>query len=218
MSLQRLLRCKQGAVASSDIACCESTWLLRKHDISSSSLSERGALRDVHLDADGLHARLQHLCHLRRPQPPGKDSLPRSNSQAHLNTIIQPIQTYICQLYIQWFPLMCALHQQHLAKVPTDFRFITAGIQTSPLTVTPFTVTLCLQWQFWQVPNDWLVSKLPLLTVTIWFQWHFAIAWSRGCHCKRGRLYRCALPIVTLFVPGQSVTVGKRHYSHAYLL
>ena len=25
-------------------------------------------------------------------------------------------------------------------------------------------------------------------------------------------------PIVTLFVPGQSVTVGKCHYSHAYLL
>ena len=50
-------------------------------------LSERGALRDVHLDADGLHARLQHLRHLRRPQPPGKDLLPRSNSQvlkAHL--------------------------------------------------------------------------------------------------------------------------------------
>ena len=25
-------------------------------------------------------------------------------------------------------------------------------------------------------------------------------------------------PKVTLFVPGQNVTVGKRHYSHAYLL
>ena len=48
---------------------CEKT---RHHPI---PISERGPLRDVHLDADGLHARLQHLRHLRRPQPPGKDSV-----------------------------------------------------------------------------------------------------------------------------------------------
>ena len=47
--------------------------------------------------------------------------------------------------------------------------------ETSPLTVTLFTVTLHLQWHFWHAPNDWFVSKLPLLTVTAWLQWHFGL-------------------------------------------
>ena len=40
-------------------------------------------------------------------------------------------------------------------------------IQISPVTVTQFTVTPHLQQHFEQVPNNWFVSKLPLLTVTL---------------------------------------------------
>ena len=38
--------------------------------------------------------------------------------------------------------------------------------------ITPLTVTL-FKWHFWQVPNDRFVTKLPLVTVTIWLQWNF---------------------------------------------
>ena len=34
-------------------------------------------------------------------------------------------------------------------------------VQISPLTVTLFTVTPRLQWHFWHVPNDQVVTKLP---------------------------------------------------------
>ena len=47
-------------------------------------------------------------------------------------------------------------------------------VQISPLTVTLFIVTPRLQLHFWHVPNDWFVTKLPLVTVTIWLQWHFS--------------------------------------------
>ena len=48
------------------------------------------------------------------------------------------------------------------------------SIQALLVTVTPVTVTNRLHWQFLQFPNDGFVSKLPLLTVTIWLQWHFS--------------------------------------------
>ena len=48
-------------------------------------------------------------------------------------------------------------------------------VQISPLTVTLFTVTPRLQWQFCQFPNYEFVNETPLLRVTLWLQWHFSL-------------------------------------------
>ena len=57
----------------------------------------------------------------------------------------------------------------------------------SVVKISPLTVTAHLQWHFWHVPNDWFVTKLPLVTVTLAYSDTFPM--SRGCHCKRGILY-----------------------------
>ena len=45
-------------------------------------------------------------------------------------------------------------------------------LQVSPLTVTPVTVTFCLQWHFLGPKKDLLTLKIRV-TVTFRLQWHF---------------------------------------------
>ena len=56
-----------------------------------------------------------------------------------------------------------------------------------------------------------LPSKLPFATENV------KKPTSRLIRFHSQAVQMCS-PRVTPFVPGQSVTVGKRHYSHAYLL
>ena len=46
---------------------------------------------------------------------------------------------------------------------------------------------------------------------------HFKEHYFSVSFCKSSSIQMCP-PTVTLFGRGKSVTVGKRHYSHAYLL
>ena len=41
---------------------------------------------------------------------------------------------------------------------------------------------------------------------------------KKACKALKPEQVQMCTPIVTPFGPDQSVTVGKRHYSHAYLL
>ena len=60
-------------------------------------------------------------------------------------------------------------------------------LQTSPVTVTPVTVTPCVQCQFWQFINSGSYTENDVVTVTLAYSDTFLL--SRGCHCKRVRLY-----------------------------
>ena len=78
-------------------------------------------------------------------------------------------------------------------------------VQISPLTLTLFTVTPCLQFQIWHVPNDWFVTKF------LWLHWQSGYCdtylMSRVWHCKRGPLY-CHCPLV--YFPSKAGEPSKK--------
>ena len=67
-------------------------------------------------------------------------------------------------VHLLWPENRC-LHLDLYTVAPLNY------VQISPLTVTLFTVTPRFQWHFWHVPNDWFVTKLHVVTVTIWLQY-----------------------------------------------
>ena len=87
------------------------------------------------------------------------------------------------------------------------------SVQISPLTVTLFTVTPRLQWHFWHVPNDWFVSKPPLVTVTL-FPCPEGVTVSEDCNME----YTKTITVTGVTVTEYVCTVQSNILGHAKFL